>query len=75
MAESRDRAQWNRNFALLAQLFNANRDPKRTRPIDPLQFFPWDKQVNEPAPPPTESDLEMLRRAFPGKRGTKRRTP
>ena len=75
MAESRDRALWSHTFALLAQLFNANRDAKRTRPIDPLQFFPWDKQVREPAPPPTESDLEMLRRAFPGKRSRKRRAP
>ena len=68
MAEARDRAGWNRTFALLDQLFNANRDPKTTRPVDPLQFFPWDKRAQEPAPPPTESDLKMLRKAFPGKR-------
>lgn len=67
MAEARDRSLWNRTFALLAQLYNVNRDPKRSRPIDPLQFFPWDNKVREPAPPPTENDLEMLRRAFPGK--------
>lgn len=75
MAEARDRARWNRTFALLAQLYNANRNPKRTRPIDPLQFFPWDKHVQEQAPPPTESDLKMLRKAFPGKRNRKPASP
>ena len=68
MAEARDRTAWNRTFALLAQLFNANRDSKTTRPIDPLKFFPWQQKADEAAPPPTESDLKMLRKAFPGKR-------
>ena len=53
MAEVRDRAAWNRTFAVLAQLFNANRDPEKTRPIDPMAFFPWGKQAEEQAPAPT----------------------
>ena len=67
MAEARDRTAWNRTFAVLAQLFNTNRDPHKTQGIDPLQFFPWDKAVREQAPPPTVEDRKMLRRAFPGK--------
>ena len=69
MAEVRDRAAWNRTFAVLAQIFNANRDSKTTKPIDPLQFYPWGLGTREQAPPPTEGDRQMLRRAFPGKRG------
>ena len=70
MAEARDRAAWNRSLALLAALFNVHRDPARTKPIDPMQFFPWDRPPLEQAPPPTLADLKMLRRVFPGtKRG------
>jgi len=73
MAEAADRARWNRTFAVLAQLFNANRDPQKTKPIDPMQFFPWDKGPKEQAPPPTEEDRKMLRRAFPGRRKGRRK--
>ncbi len=68
MAEAADRAAWNRTFAVLAQIYNANRDPKKTEPIDPMQFFPWDKARNQQAPPPTAEDRQMLRRAFPPKK-------
>jgi hypothetical protein len=67
MAEARDRSAWNRTLALLAELFNVNRDPKKTKPIDPMQFFPWSQPRLEQAPPPTEEDREMLRHLFPGK--------
>jgi len=69
MAEARDRAAWNRTMAFLAGLYNVNRDPKKTKPIDPMQFFPWGQPQEERAPPPTEADREMLRRVFPGKKG------
>jgi len=68
MAEAKDRAAWNRTFAVLAQLFNANRDPEKTKPIDPMQFFPWDRSPKEQASPPTPEDRQMLRRAFPGRK-------
>jgi len=68
MAEAKDRAAWNRTFAVLAQIHNANRDPKKTEPIDPMQFFPWDKARNQQAPPPTAEDRQMLRRAIGRKR-------
>lgn len=68
MAEAKDRAAWNRTFALMAQLHNAFRDPKKTDPMDPMQFFPWQRAENQQAPPPTAEEREMLRQAFPGKR-------
>lgn len=68
MAEAADRARWNRTFAVLAQLSNAFRDPKKTEAIDPMQFFPWQRAENQQAPPPTPDEREMLRQAFPGKR-------
>ena len=69
MAEARDRASWNRTFAVLAQLHNANRDPKKTEAIDPMQYFPWSRPEKQQASPPTAEDRRMLRRAFPGKKG------
>jgi len=66
MAEARDRAAWNRTRAVLAQLYNVNRDPKRGKPIDPERFFPWDDVAKKPAaPPPTDADRELLKRIFP----------
>ena len=67
MAEARDRVRWNHTFAVLAQVFNANRDPDKTKAIDPLMFYPWDRRTSERAPPPTDSDRQMLKRAFPGR--------
>jgi len=40
MAEARDRAAWNRTFALEAVLYNAFRG-KNDDPVDPMQFYPW----------------------------------
>ena len=68
MAEARDRAAWNRTFAVLAQLCNANRNPDHGQAIDPVQFFPWDQGQQKQAPPPTPEEREMLRRRFPGRR-------
>jgi len=68
MAEAADRAAWNRTFAVVAQLYNAFRGPKRHEAIDPMQFFPWQRAENRPAPPPTPEERAMLRQAFSGKR-------
>jgi len=68
MAEARDRACWNRTFAVLAQLYNANRDPKHSQAIDPVQYFPWDQGQQKQAPPPTPEERQMLRRRYPGQR-------
>lgn len=64
MAEAADRAAWNRTAALLAQIYNANLDPKKGKPIDPMQFFPWERDRKQQAPPPTPEEREMLGRAF-----------
>lgn len=73
MAEAKDRAAWNRTFAVLAQICNANRDPKKGKSIDPMQFFPWHDGGSAirggKAPPPTAEDRAALRLAFPGKKG------
>lgn len=73
MAEAADRTAWNRTFAVLAQISNSNRDPDKTEPIDPMQFFPWDdgESQEKQAPPPTPEERDMLRKAFSGKRGRK----
>ena len=68
MAEVRDRAAWNRTFAVLAQLFNANRDPEKTRAIDPMVFFPWGKRTDEQPASPTAEERQILRLAITGKR-------
>ncbi len=66
--EAEDKLAWNRTFAVIAQIYNVNRDPKRSRPIDPMQFCPYrSKRHQLPAPPPTAEDREMLRKLYPGK--------
>ena len=70
MAEAADRARWNRTMAALAGLYNVNRDPKHSEPIDPMQFFPWEQSETRNAPPPTAVERAMFRQLFPGsKRG------
>ncbi len=67
--EAEDKRAWNRTMAVLAQIYNSNRDPKRSRAIDPLQFCPYLAARNRrPSPPPTAEDRAMLRKLFPGKR-------
>jgi len=52
MAEAADRAAWNRTFAVLAQIYNANRG-EGGEPIDPLQYFPWERPGPQKPKPPT----------------------
>lgn len=66
MAEAKDRAAWNRAFAVVAQLANVNRDPAKTKAIDIMQFFPWSPATPKAAPPATKSDREALRKMYPG---------
>ena len=64
MAEASDRVKWNRTFAVLAQMFNANRDPDKTRPIDPLKFFPWKDKEPAVLPPPTDAQRVKFRKLY-----------
>lgn len=68
MTEAKDRAAWNRTFAVVAQLSNVNRDPQKTTAIDIMRFFPWSLDVPKAAPPPTDSDRKALRKAYPGRK-------
>jgi len=66
--EEEDMLGWNRTCAVLAQIHNANLDPKEDSPINPLKFCPYvDLSGFGSASPPTAKECEMLARAFPGK--------
>ena len=69
MTEAKDRAAWNRTFAVVAQLANVNRDPKKTKAIDIMRFFPWSLPAPKAAPPPDKAEREALRKTYPGKKG------
>lgn len=69
MAKAADIAKWSRTFAVLAQIFNVNRDPKRSEAIDPLKFFPWvERGERAKAAPPTEAERSELKNLFPKKK-------
>lgn len=66
MARAADVAGWNRTWAVIAQLFNINRDPKRSKAIDLDDFFPW-KQRSSEVSEIRKSDRAGLRKMFPNK--------
>lgn len=69
MARAADQARWLRTFALLAQVYNANR-PEGADAIEPLAFYMWgENRPTGPAPPPTEADRAELRQIFPKRTG------
>lgn len=69
MAKAADLAKWSRTFAVLAQIFNVNRDPKKSEAIDPLKFCPWvERGERAKAAPPTESERSELKKLFPKKK-------
>ena len=67
MAKAADLAAWCRTFAVLAQLFNANRDPEKSEAIDPMKFYMWSEKQESAGgpPPPTEAERAQLREIFP----------
>lgn len=69
MAKAADLAKWSRTFAVLAQIFNVNRDPKRSDAIDPMKFCPWvERGERTKAAPPTEAERSELKNLFPKKK-------
>lgn len=44
MAEARRQEAWNHTSTVLAMVYNANRDPKKTRAASPRDFHPFEKQ-------------------------------
>lgn len=76
MAKAAQNAAWCRTFALLAQLFNVNRDPERAKPIDPMQFYAWgESKHGDGVVRSTEETRAEMRGLFPGgKAKAKRKT-
>jgi hypothetical protein len=69
MAEARDIAEWQHTFAIVAQIHNYHRDPKRSEAIDWRKFCPHlNRGQTAKAQPPTPEQREMLRAMFPGKK-------
>jgi hypothetical protein len=67
MAKAAQNAAWCRTFAMLAQLFNVNRDPERAKPIDPMQFYTWgESKQGDGVVRSTEETRAEMRVLFPG---------
>ncbi len=70
MATAAQNAAWCRTFAVLAQIFNVNRDPEKAKPIDPMQFYAWGEsnKWGGGVVRSTEETRAEMRGLFPGKR-------
>lgn len=65
MAEAKDKAAWNRTFAIMAQIRNTVVAHARDA-VNPMEFYPWTvvaERVN--APPPTPAQEAALSEVFP----------
>ena len=63
MAEGRQREAWDHTSHLLAMLFNANRDPKKTSPAGAANFHPLVKR-EKPARPEKKAKIGILKSVF-----------
>jgi hypothetical protein len=61
MAEARNRQAWAHTSALLALIANCHRDPKKTRPFQPADFHPHEKQRK---PAPMKVGIAVLKQVF-----------
>ena len=69
MARVADRTRWCRTFAVLAQIYDANR-AEDSEAIDPMQFYIWGETKSKGSrcpPPPTEAERAEMRQIFPKK--------
>lgn len=64
MAESRQKAEWDRTAALLLMLYNANRDPKHSRELSPEDFNPFRRKPVEQAVPVGAKEARELFQAI-----------
>lgn len=62
MAEARQSDLWNHTAALLALLANAHRDPKKTRPLKPIDFHPNRRATPTPTAP--KAPISILKQVF-----------
>jgi len=66
MVEGRRNDAWHHTSAVLAMLYNANRDPKRSRPKSPNDFHPYlvSHAAARRGVPITKAMLPLLRKVF-----------
>lgn len=69
MAKAADVAMWCQTFAIIAQIYNANRGADG-EPIDPAKFYRW--RDERQSAPPSEGEREMLRQYFQAKKKRRR---
>jgi hypothetical protein len=62
MAEARQSDLWNHTAALLALLANAHRDPKKTRPLKPIDFHPY--RSSKPTTAAPKAPISILKQVF-----------
>uniref|UniRef100_A0A7C4LJ03 Uncharacterized protein n=1 Tax=Schlesneria paludicola TaxID=360056 RepID=A0A7C4LJ03_9PLAN len=63
MADAASRDRWQHTASLMALLANAHRDPKKTRPLKPIDFHPHRKPSPKPPAPP-KADISVLKTVF-----------
>lgn len=66
MAEGRSRENWQHTSAILALLYNCNRDPKKTKPAKPSDFNPFEGKSGGPILV-TKDNIGQLRKRFTGR--------
>jgi len=69
MAEGLGRERWAHTSLLCALIANANRDPKRTRPLKPSDFDPYSIRDRRERVVADEESLAMLKEALTGRKG------
>ena len=69
MAEGLGRERWAHTSLLCALVANANRDPKRSRPVKPEDFDPYARQDRRERIDADSGSLSMLREALTGRKG------
>lgn len=69
MAEGLGRERWAHTSLLCALVANANRDPKRSRPVKPEDFDPYARQDRRERTVVDSGSLSLLKEALMGRKG------
>jgi hypothetical protein len=75
MAEGLGRERWAHTSLLCALVANANRDPKRSRPLKPEDFDPYARQDRRERVVVDSASLAMLKEALTGRTCLRHGTP
>jgi len=75
MAEGRDRQLWGHTSWLLAMIANVNRDPKKSRAFEPIDFNPYMLAGRRRRGPPKRGipvagNIEILKSLLPSGKGS-----